>query len=187
VAHFTLQDFIRDMERLTSAETDPHRITELGRSLVERLVANPDAVEERFKRGGAHGHGRYMLHRAPRFNVTAVVWRPGDTAKAHNHRTWGMIGVVGNEIQETRFRRLDDGTQEGYAELETTDVLVHKPRAVSLLVPPEDDIHEMLNITPRDTVEIHVYGKDLVDLERLRFDPTAKRSVTFCSPKYDNC
>lgn len=175
------------MDMLTSVESDPRRITELGKPLLERLVSNPDAIEERCQRGGAHGHGRYMLHRAPRFNVTAVVWRPGDTAKAHNHRTWGMIGAIGNEIQETRFRRLDDGALEGFAELETTAVLVHKPRAVSLLVPPEDDIHEMLNTTPRDTVEIHVYGKDLVDLERLRFDPTAKRYVTFRSPKYDNC
>jgi predicted metal-dependent enzyme (double-stranded beta helix superfamily) len=66
-------------------------------------------------------------------------------------------------------------------------VLVHKPRAVSLLVPPEDDIHEMLNPTSRDTVEIHVYGKDLVDLRRLRFDPSRKAYATFCSPKYDNC
>ena len=187
MAVLTLQDFIREMEALTAAETDPRRITELGAPLLRQLVSNPDAIEERFKRGGAHGHGRYMLHRAPSFNVTAVVWRPGDTAKAHNHETWGMIGVIGNEIQETRFRRRDDGSKEGYADIETTDVLVHKPRAVSLLVPPEDDIHEMLNPTSRDTVEIHVYGKDLVDLRRLRFDPSRKAYATFCSPKYDNC
>jgi predicted metal-dependent enzyme (double-stranded beta helix superfamily) len=187
MAMMTLQDFIREMEALTRAEDDPRRLTELGKPLLQRLVSHPDAIEERFKRGGPHGHGRYMLHRGERFNVTAVVWRPGDSAKAHNHRTWGMIGVIGNEIQETRFRRLDDGSQEGYAELEISDVLVHRPRAVSLLVPPEDDIHEMLNTTPRDTVEIHVYGKDLVGLERLRFDPAAKRYAIFCSPKYDNC
>jgi predicted metal-dependent enzyme (double-stranded beta helix superfamily) len=187
MALLTLQDFIRQMEELTTTETDPRRITELGKPLLRQLVSRPDAVEERFKRGGSDGHGRYMLHRAPRFNVTAVVWRPGDRAKAHNHRTWGMIGVIGNEIQESRFRRLDDGTKAGYAELETTDILVHKPRAVSILIPPEDDIHEMLNITPRDTVEIHVYGEDLVDLERLRFDPDTKSYATFCSPKYDNC
>ena len=45
----------------------------------------------------------------------------------------------------------------------------------------------MLNPTPRDTVEIHVYGKDLVDLERLRFNPEARVYTTFCSRKYDNC
>jgi predicted metal-dependent enzyme (double-stranded beta helix superfamily) len=187
MALLTLQDFVREMAELTATETDPRCITELGKPLLQQLVSHPDAIEERFKRGGNHGHGRYMLHRAPHFNVTAVVWRPGDMANAHNHRTWDMIGVIGNEIQESRFRRLDDGTKEGYAELETTDVLVHKPRAVSSLIPPEDDIHEMFNSTPRDTVEIHVYGQDLVDLVRLRFDPDTKSYATFCSPKYDNC
>lgn len=33
-----------------------------------------------------------MLHRAPHFNVTAVVWWPGDTAGARNHETRGVIG-----------------------------------------------------------------------------------------------
>jgi predicted metal-dependent enzyme (double-stranded beta helix superfamily) len=58
---------------------------------------------------------------------------------------------------------------------------------VSCLLPPDDDIHEMANVTVRDTVEIHVYGKDLTDMERLRFDVQAKTVKIFASPKYDNC
>ena len=131
MAIYPLQDFIRDMEELTRTETDPRRITEHGAPMLQRLVSNPDCIEARFRHGGTKGYGRYMLHRAPDFNVTAIVWRPGDTAKAHNHRTWGLIGVIGNEIQETRFKRLDDGSRPGYAELETIGVLMHKPRAVS--------------------------------------------------------
>ena len=34
---------------------------------------------------------------------------------------------------------------------------------VSTLVAPENDIHEMLNITQKNTVEVHVYGKDLAN------------------------
>ena len=70
-----------------------------------------------------------MLHRAPRFNVTSVVWGPGDGAKAHNHDTWGLVGVVENELQETRFKRRDDGSKEGYAELEATGVNQQHERA----------------------------------------------------------
>jgi len=58
---------------------------------------------------------------------------------------------------------------------------------VSCLVAPHDDIHEMNNVSDRDTVEIHVYGKDLTDMPRLRFDVSAKAAKTFASPKYDNC
>ena len=45
----------------------------------------------------------------------------------------------------------------------------------------------MNNVTDRDTVEIHVYGKDLTDMPRLRFDVATKTAKTFASPKYDNC
>jgi predicted metal-dependent enzyme (double-stranded beta helix superfamily) len=55
------------------------------------------------------------------------------------------------------------------------------------LVPPNDDIHEMNNVSDRNTVEIHVYGKDLAEMPRLRFD-TANDSVkTFPNPNYQNC
>jgi predicted metal-dependent enzyme (double-stranded beta helix superfamily) len=119
--------------------------------------------------------------------VSSVVWGPGDSAKAHNHDTWGMVGVIENEIQETRFRRRDDGSKPDYAELETVAVLKNRAGMVSCLISPDDDIHEMLNVTDRDTVEIHVYGKDLTDMPRLRFDPAAKTAKIFASPKYDNC
>jgi len=112
---------------------------------------------------------------------------PGDNAKAHNHDTWGLVGVVQNEIQETRFRRRDDGSKPDYADLEVTAVLKNAAGMVSCLVPPDDDIHEMNNVSNRDTVEIHVYGKDLADMPRLRFDVGTKTAKIFASPKYDNC
>ncbi|MCZ6548937.1 MAG: cysteine dioxygenase family protein, partial [Deltaproteobacteria bacterium] len=87
-----------------------------------------------------------MLHRAPGFNITAIVWGPGDMAKAHNHDTWGLIGVFENEIQETRFRRLDDRSKPGYAELQVKGVLKNRAGMVSCLTPPDDDIHEMENV-----------------------------------------
>ena len=102
------------------------------------------------------------LHRAPRFNVTAVVWRPGDRAAAHNHETWGVIGVIENEIEETRYR-VTEGRGRGRVEVKR--VIRHGPGAVSRLV-PGDEVHGMHNPTERDTVEIHVYGKDLAGLKR---------------------
>jgi hypothetical protein len=81
-----------------------------------------------------------------------------------------LVGVVENEIQETRFRRLDDGSKAEYANLEVKGVLKNSAGMVSCLVPPDDDIHEMNNVSDRNTVEIHVYGRDLAEMPRLRFD-----------------
>ena len=184
---YSLQSFIRDLDNITGAESSPAKIVAAVKPLLVKLVQRPGCVEPKFKQRGVTEYGRYMLHRAPRFNVTAVVWGPGDAAKAHNHDTWGLVGVVENEIQETRFRRLDDDSEVGYAKLEVKNILKNSAGMVSCLVPPDDDIHEMQNVSSRNTVEIHVYGKDLAEMPRLRFDIANDSVKTFASPKYQNC
>jgi predicted metal-dependent enzyme (double-stranded beta helix superfamily) len=184
---YSLQSFIRDMDDITRGENSSATIVVAAKPLLAKLVQRPDCIEPKFKQRPATEYGRYMLHRAPRFNVTAVVWGPGDAAKAHNHDTWGLVGVVENEIQETRFRRLDDSSKAEYAKLEIKDVLKNSVGMVSCLVPPDDDIHEMNNVSDRNTVEIHVYGKDLAEMPRLRFDVANNSVKTFASPKYQNC
>ena len=184
---YSLQEFIEDLDRITRSETSQEHIVAKAKPLLAKLIVQRDCIDEKYTRRGATAYGRYMLHRAPLFNVSSVVWAPGDNAKAHNHDTWGLVGVIENEIQETRFRRNDDGTRAGYADLEVTGVVSNKAGMVSCLVAPVDDIHEMNNVTDRNTVEIHVYGKDLTDMPRLRFDIDSKIVKTFASPKYDNC
>jgi len=185
--NYFLKNFIADLERITSAASSAGEIVSEAKPLLVRLLREPDCIAPRFKKRGATTYGRYMLHRAPLFNVTSVVWGPGDTAKAHNHDTWGLLGVLENELQETRFRRLDDGSKDGYAELEVTAVRRNSAGMVSTLLSPGDDIHEMLNVTRKDTVEIHVYGKDLANMRRLQFDVANKSVKFFASARYDNC
>jgi predicted metal-dependent enzyme (double-stranded beta helix superfamily) len=172
------------VDRITAREGAPERITEAVAPLLARLVCNPEAVAAQYRRPGPGGkRGRWMLHRAPRFNVTAVVWRPGDTAGAHNHETWGVIGVIENEIEETRYRVV---REQGRARLEITAVQRYRPGAVSCLVPPSDEVHAMRNPTDRDTVEIHVYGKDLAGLQRRTWGADGAEQE-LVSPKYLNC
>jgi len=184
---YALKDFIGDVDRITREEREPARVTERIVPLLRRLVRNPGEIPPEFRKRGPGRQGRYMLHQAPNFNITAVVWGPGDGAPPHNHETWGLIGVLENEIQETRFRRLDDRATPGRAVVEVKEVLRNGAGAVSILIPPDDEIHEMKNVTDRNTVEIHVYGRDLVNLPRLRFDPEKQTIEPFSTPKYDNC
>jgi 3-mercaptopropionate dioxygenase len=183
---YTLASFIVDLDRITTRETRPEAIAEHVAPLLTRLLRNPDAVAAPFRRRPADGRrGRYMLHRAPRFTVTSVVWGPGETAVAHNHETWGVIGVVENEIEETRYRVIEAGRPGDRAQLEVTTVLRHRPGAVSCLV-PDDEVHAMHNPTDRDTVEIHVYGQDLAGLPRMSWDADGMPRP-LVSPKYLNC
>ena len=180
---YTLSDFIGDLDRITREETSAHRVTERTAPLLARLVRNPGSIPAEYLKSPEGRRGRYILHRAPRFNITSVVWRPGDRATAHNHETWGVIGVIENEIEETRYRVSPAGN--GRASLEITSVTRHRSGAVSCLV-PGDEIHAMHNPTARDTVEIHVYGRDLAGLARRRWDEDGTEKP-LVSDKYLNC
>lgn len=186
MASYSLEQFVGDLDVITARESDPAVITAKAAPLLSRLCENPDALPARYRTAPAGRRGRYILHRAPLFNVTVVVWRPGDEAGSHDHETWGLVGVVENEIQETRYTSSGRRHLGGKVTLEIKEVLRHKPGAVSTLVPPHDEIHAMYNPTQRDTVEIHVYGKDLAGLQRHVFDKdgTVKSLV---SAGYMNC
>ena len=181
---YTLHEFITDVDRIARAQASGAAITEQVAPLLGRLVKNPDAIPAHYRTRPAGVRGRYMLHRAPHFNVTAVIWGPGDKAGAHNHETWGVIGVIDNEIEETRYTVTPDAS--GKAKVDVKGVFRHRAGAVSRLLPGDDEVHAMHNPTGRDTVEIHVYGRDLVDLPRRTWsaDGTEKPLV---SSKYLNC
>jgi 3-mercaptopropionate dioxygenase len=191
LTRYALDEFIHDMTDLVATQPDQATLFDRGSRLIERLVRDPESVPEEYRRPALHGRrpggGSYVLHRAPGLSVTSVVWGPGSHVGPHDHHTWGMIGVMGNAIQETRFRRVDDRSREGYATLEKARAVLVKPGQVSLLVPDVDEIHQLDNFSDRTTVEIHVYGTDLVGLQRCRYDLRTGTVTSYVLGKYDNC
>ena len=186
-----LDEFIHDMTGLVATHPDQATLFDRGSRLIERLVRDPQSVPEQFRRpavgGRRPGGGSYLVHRGPGLSVTSVVWGPGSHVGPHDHHTWGMIGVMGNAIQETRFRRVDERDRDGYATLEKDRAVLVRPGEVSLLVPDVDEIHQLDNFSDRTTVEIHVYGTDLVGLERCRYDLETGKISSYVLGKYDNC
>ncbi len=191
LVRYSLEQFIADMQGLVDSQPDQATIFDKGSAYLERLVADPTAIPERFRvpsgTGKRPNHGSYAIHRGPGLFVSSVVWGPGDRVGPHDHQTWGMIGVMGNAIQETRFRRVDDREREDYAILELDRTTLVKPGEVSLLIPDVDEIHQMENRSDRSTVEIHVYGKDLVGLPRSTYNLQTGQVKRFASEKFDNC
>jgi 3-mercaptopropionate dioxygenase len=191
ISTYTLEQFIADMQELVDSQPDEAKIFDRGSVYLERLVTTPEAIPEQFRvpsgTGQRPNHGSYAIHRGPGLFVSSVVWGPGDHVGPHDHKTWGMIGVVGNAIQETRYRRVDDRDREDYARLEKDRTTLVKPGDVSLLVPDVDEIHAMDNFSDRATFEIHVYGQDLVGLERCQFNLETGEVKSFKSGKFNNC
>jgi 3-mercaptopropionate dioxygenase len=191
LTRYSLDQFVHDMQELVASRPDQAVLFDRGSAYLERLVRDPNVLPEEFQRPSGRGkranHGSYALHRSDGLFVSAVVWGPGDYIGPHDHRTWGMIGVMGNAIQETRYRRVDDRQRDDYAVLEQDRTTLVKPGDVSLLIPDVDEIHRMDNPSDRSTVEIHVYGKDLVGLSRSTYNLETGEVKHFASNKFDNC
>ena len=179
----TLEQFVHDLTDITSGKdyANEEELTGKVATLLQELVVVPGAIPEQFTHRDPEQQrsARYMLHRSPLFTVSSIVWAPGAVAKPHNHETWGAIGVVSNRIEERRYRL---AAESG---IEPTDHFRHGIGAVSELI-PDDDIHSMHNLTEADTVEIHVYGRDLTDLKRKTWLDSGEM-VEFASDKYLNC
>lgn len=188
---YGLDEFIAELQELVRSQADQKTRFDRGSACLARLIRNPRAIPEEFchpsGRGRRPNHGSWALHRSAGLFVSSVVWGPGDGIEPHDHQTWGMIGVFRNAIQETRYRRTDRRDREGYAVLEKDRVMLLKPGEISLLVPGEDEIHRMDNFSDRPTVEVHVYGKDLVGLPRHMYDLANSTMKGFSSDKFDNC
>jgi predicted metal-dependent enzyme (double-stranded beta helix superfamily) len=188
---YDLDNFVADMESLLDTNPDQKTLFEKGSSYLEKLILSPGALPEQYARPSGKGrrpnHGSYALYRGPKLFVSSVVWGPGDYVGPHDHQTWGMIGVIGNAIQETRYRRVDDRDKPDFVKLERDRTTLVKPGDVSLLIPEIDEIHRMDNPSDRSTVEIHVYGHDLVGLPRFRYDLEHCRAIGFASDPFDNC
>ena len=112
---YSLEEFIHDMDSLLAKGADQQRIFDEGSAYLERLIRNPEAIPEEYRRplgsGPRSSHGSYKLHQGDNgLAVSSVIWGPGDHIGPHDHHTWGMIGVMENVLAETRFRRLDDRT-----------------------------------------------------------------------------
>ena len=191
ISTYTLEQFIADMQDLVDGQPDQQKLFDRGSVYLERLVTTPDAIPEQFRvpsgKGRRPNHGSWAIHRGPGLFISSVVWGPGDRIGPHDHQTWGMIGVAGNAIEETRYRRVDDRDRDGFARLEQDRVTLVKPGDVSLLVPEIDEIHAMANDSDRTTFEIHVYGKDLVGLPRCQYNLDTGAIQNFKSSKFDNC
>ncbi|MBK18451.1 MAG: hypothetical protein CMM52_06410 [Rhodospirillaceae bacterium] len=107
------------------------------RPLLRKLISD-DALLEASK-GWERKKGReYILHHDPEYDffVGALVREPKHTAMAHDHGpTWTIYGVLDGQEVTHVYERTDDGSKEGYAELELK-VRSDAPAGTVDIVPP---------------------------------------------------
>ena len=158
--------------------TDRAIVREVSRATKE-LCRDGGWLEARFRVGARDRYERHLLHRDPRgrFVVLALVWQPGQVTPIHDHGCWGVMGLVENSLEEHCYERLDDGARPERCRLRQTRGGDVGEGGVSYLLPPYEEIHWIGNTSDRETISLHVYGRDIDQVQVFDADAGTVRTM----------
>jgi predicted metal-dependent enzyme (double-stranded beta helix superfamily) len=171
--HWTYEPLARKLKGMTATQTRPaSQLTQLVagiRTAVDshadwaqtaQLVADqlrlhlptPDVLTAEQRLGSPDDYCAYPLHAEPdgSFSIVALVWRPGQTTRIHDHVTWCVLGVIQGAEHEELFD----------ADLKLVGESDNYAGDVSGSAPP-GDIHRVHNTADETAISIHIYGTDI--------------------------
>jgi predicted metal-dependent enzyme (double-stranded beta helix superfamily) len=163
-----LRTFVTDFaELLDEARGETETLARGGR-LLATLIQHDDWLPEAYAAPDPVRYRQYLLHgdAGARFSVVSFVWGPGQATPIHDHRTWGLIGILrGAELVESFAH---DG--EGALRSTGPGAVVTSGR-INAVSPRIGDIHRVANaFDDRVSISIHVYGADIGTVRRATYD-----------------
>jgi 3-mercaptopropionate dioxygenase len=163
---------------LIESTRDEQTILERGTDLLSDLVSHDDWLPAECAKPDPSRYQQYLLHcdSRERFSVVSFVWGPGQATPVHDHRVWGLVGVLRGSESNEAFVRDDAGNlvSTGAPERLTAG-------RVARLSPRIGDVHRVANAErDRSSISIHVYGGNIGAVERATYDAlgTPKRFVS---------
>jgi predicted metal-dependent enzyme (double-stranded beta helix superfamily) len=105
-----------------------------------------------------------LLHSEPGLTVLHTVVNPGFVSPPHDHRTWAVIGVYDGQEDNTFYSLI-----EGSRRIEQSRA--RNLRQGEVLTLGVDVIHKIANPVSSKLIALHVYGKNIFEIERSAWDP----------------
>lgn len=178
-----LAAFVCGLDAVLASEADEAAILRQGRALLAGLIAQDGWLPEAMLAPDPDGYRIHLLHLDParRYSVSAMVWGPGQGTPIHDHKVWGMVGVLRGRERCEEFALAAPGEP-----LMAGHVHEMLPGDIDLVSPTVGDIHRVSNaLVDGTSVSIHVYGADIGTIRRSRYDAGGMAS-SFVSP-YASC
>ncbi|MGO4682143.1 cysteine dioxygenase [Hyphomicrobium sp. 2TAF46] len=173
-----LRDFVVRFTGLFERDLPVDAVQKEGAVLLRELVAHDNWLPEPFAQPNPERYTQYLLHCDPleRFSVVSFVWGPGQKTPLHDHRVWGLIGMLRGREAETQFVREPNGR------FEPRETTVLTPGEVAILTPEVNDYHQVANaLADQASISIHVYGANIGAVSRATYDPESGREKKFIS------
>ncbi|WP_406818849.1 cysteine dioxygenase [Pseudomonas sp. KnCO4] len=159
-----LRHFIDRFAALLDQQPDEATLLDHGQQLLAELVAEDDWLPGELAQPDPQRYQQYLLHcdSRQRFSVVSFVWGPGQQTPIHDHRVWGLIGMLRGAELAQGFAR----DAQGALRLEGAAVRL-APGQVEAVSPRIGDIHQVSNaFSDQVSISIHVYGGNIGAVKR---------------------
>ncbi len=183
----TIRSFVSGVRDIIARAGDPAEAVESLRPLFSELLAGEGWLPEEYQSpapesGMGGGIGQWLLFRSAARDLClfALVVPPDAVTPVHDHLAWGLVGLYRGTQDEEFFERLDDGGEEGKAELRLKERRTLSAGQFYALL-PETDIHRVRTVSDVTSVSLHLLGNDNGCIWRHRFDPDTGRVEPFRS------
>ena len=156
----TLRRLTRSLDSLVATNAEPHVVAARVGMLLAPALADPALLETRHCEPAEDRYRQHLVHVHPRgrYSIVALVWKPGQATPIHDHRCWCVVGVWRGLEQETTYDLHGDAGSEYLLPRASSAAA---PGSVSVLVPPDEDIHRVENGGERLAISAHIYGADI--------------------------
>jgi predicted metal-dependent enzyme (double-stranded beta helix superfamily) len=147
-----LSELVAGVREAVDAHADWNETAQLVAEQLRQHPLTPEVLTPEQRAGSPDSYQGYNLHVEPdgSFSIVALVWRPGQLTRIHDHVTWCTFGV----IQGVEHEELFD------AELNLIGRSANHVGDVSGFAPP-GDIHRVHNTGDETAISIHIYGTDV--------------------------
>jgi 3-mercaptopropionate dioxygenase len=147
-----LTDLVDGVRAAVAVQADWAQTAQLVAEQLRRNLPTPDVLTAEQRLGSPDDYSAHNLYVEPdgSFSIVALVWRPGQITRIHDHVTWCVLGVIQGAEHEEVFD----------ADLNLVGQSDNRVGEVSGFAPP-GDIHRVHNTGETTAISIHIYGTDI--------------------------
>lgn len=188
-----MRRFIAAVDEARATAPDTQAAIALIRPHFTELLADPSWLPPEYQEtraesasstgSGMGSHtGMWLLYRAGDGSLafSVLVLGPGRDTPVHDHLGWGLVGLYRGTQDEVVYQRRDDGSRDGYAELEVSEHNALTPGDFYTLL-PENDIHRVQTTSAITSVSLHLLGSDTGCIARRQYVPEEQVARPFRS------
>ncbi|WPP01857.1 cysteine dioxygenase [Pseudomonas sp. HR96] len=170
-----LRAFIGALAELLDSEPREGDKLRRGGQLLGQLVSHDDWLPDEYAQPDPERYQQFLLHAdsRQRFSIVSFVWGPGQQTPIHDHRVWGLIGMLRGAEHSQGYRRTPAGPL-----VPDGPRIRLEPGHVEALSPTAGDIHQVSNaFDDQVSVSIHVYGANIGAVHRAVYQPDGSEKL----------